>query len=686
MPEQITYPDTRRVDVNEERFGLTVRDPYRWLEDDARESAEVAAWVAAQDALTTRTLAALPGRDIFRTRLRVLFDHERGTAPHERGGRYFFIRHTGLQDQVVLICRDGVDGPERVLVDANTWSEDGATALAEWSVSDDGSLVAYAIQDGGTDWRTVRVLDVATGEVLPDKVERVRFSNISWAKGGFFYSRYPDRAAGVSSQAGVKNHAVYFHALGTEQSQDRLVYAHPDKPDALNLADVTQDGRYAAIYPTPGVGANALAIVDLASADWTPRVLVENFEAEWTVIGNVGPKLFVMTSRGAERRKIVTLDLAEAEPAFADLIPQQGATMNDAALVGNRLIVTYLVDAKTEIRRFHLDGTPDGSVALPGIGSAGGFRGHPSGNEAFFVFTSFNAPTTIYRYDVAANESTVWAAPDTGFDPRSIVVEQRFYTSKDGTRIPIFIVRRADVTAPAPTLLYAYGGFGISMIPYYNPSQLAWVEQGGVAAIANIRGGGEYGKAWHEAGRLMNKQNVFDDFIAAGEFLKAEGITSPDGLVIHGESNGGLLVGAVVNQRPDLFAAALPGVGVMDMLRFAEFTGGGLWMADYGDPAEEGHFRNLHAYSPYHNVKAGASYPAILATTADTDDRVVPGHSFKYVAALQAADSSGKPHLLRVDIRAGHGAGKPMAKVVEELADLWAFAARWSGLQVKPVG
>ena len=682
MTLDLTYPETRRVDVAEEQFGQTVPDPYRWLEEDAHRDAEVAAWVKAQNEVTSRYLATLPGRGVFRQRLRALFKHERVTAPQERGGRYFYTRNSGLQNQATLVVREGADGPERMLIDPNGWAEDGATALAEWAASDDGAHLAYAVQEGGTDWRTIKVLNTGTGDVLDDKVEWARFSGISWAKdgSGFFYSRYPDPGQGGSRQSGVKHHAVYYHALGTDQAQDRLVYATPGQPNLLNLVDVSDDGRYAAVYSMPGVGANALTIVDLASADWKPRKLIETFEAEWSVLGNIGTKLLVMTSKDAERRKIVSLDLAEADPAFEDVVAQQDAVMSNAWMLGERLIVSYLVDAKTEMRRYRLDGTPDGVVDLPGIGSAGGFQGDPKGSDAFFVFTSFNAPTTVYRYDVTDNTSTVWAQPDAGFDLDSINVEQRFYTSKDGTRVPMFIVRRKDVTGPAPTMLYGYGGFGISMIPFYSPQQLAWVEQGGVFAVANIRGGDEYGKGWHNAGRFEKKQNVFDDFIAAGEYLKAEGITSPGGLAIQGESNGGLLVGAVVNQRPDLFAAALPGVGVMDMLRFHKFTGGQLWVSDYGDPEQENHFRNLLAYSPYHNVRPGEHYPAIFATTADTDDRVVPGHTFKYMAAVQAADTGSKPHLMRIETRAGHGAGKPMDKVIEETADMWAFAAHFTGL------
>lgn len=685
MASAFVYPKTRALDLAEDHFGQMVADPYRWLEEDIRNDAEVAAWAKAQNDATQNYLATLPGRDIFKTRLQKLFDHERVSAPWARGGRYVYTRQTGLQNQPVLVMRNGLEGPERVLIDPNDWSSDGTIAMGEWAISDDGALIAYSIQQAGTDWRSIRVFDVNAREDLADEVTRARFMTIAWTKdaSGYFYSRYPDAAEGESSQAGVQNHAVYFHRLGTSQAMDRLVYATPDMPHLVNVGYVTDDGRYLVLLSTPGPGANALAIIDLADPDWTPRPLVTTLDADWHVYGNVGTKLFIGTNHAAERRKIVSLDLAETELNFKDVVAEQDATLSYAALLGGKLLAAYLVDAKSELRRYNLDGTPDGIVDLPGIGTVGGFRGDQDSSEVFFVFTSYNIPTTIYRYDVTSNTTYVWAKPEAGIDFDRISVEQRFYPSKDGTRIPMFIIRRKDVTGPAPTLLYAYGGFGISMIPFYAPTQMAWVEQGGVSVVANIRGGGEYGKSWHDAGRFANRQNAFDDFIAAGEYLKAEGITSPEGLAVQGESNGGLLMGAVVNQRPDLFAAALPGVGVMDMLRFPLFTGGAMWMEDFGDPRQEKHFHALRSYSPYHNVRSRVDYPAILVNTADTDDRVIPGHSFKYVAALQAADIGDKPHLLRVETRAGHGAGKPTDKVIEETADQWAFIAHWTGLKVK---
>jgi prolyl oligopeptidase len=684
MMPTITYPETKRVDVVEKPFGQTIADPYRWLENDVRNDKSVAAWVESQNKVTNAYLNTLPGRDIFRERLKQLYNYEQFSIPVKQGGRYFYLHNSGLQNQPILQVRDSVDGAGRVLIDPNRWSKDGATALAEWSVSDDGKRVVYAVQDGGTDWRTIRVLDVNTGKVLGDEIKWARLTTIAWVKdgSGFFYTRYPEPKQGEAFQAVAENQTVYFHRLGTPQTQDRLVYATPDQPTLVHNIDITADGRYLTIVSTPVAIGNKLTVVDLQSADWKPRKLVDKLDDEWSVVGNVGTKFFLKTTQDAPRRKVVTMDIAAAVPVITTVVPQQDAILGNASLVGGRILISSFVDVKTEVRRYTLDGKADGVVKLPGIGTAGGFKSKQDDPETFFIFTSFNTPGAIYQYDVASNTARVWAQPKVAIDLNRIAVEQRFYQSKDGTRVPMFIVRRKDVTRSAPTLLYAYGGYGIPMLPAFSPEPLGWVEQGGVYAIANIRGGSEYGKAWHEAGRRQNKQNVFDDFIAAGEYLKAQGITPQNGLAIQGGSNGGLLIGAVVNQRPDLFAAALPQVGVMDMLRFDQFTGGKLWLDEYGSPAREADFRNLLKYSPYHNIQSGKPYPAILATTADTDDRVVPGHTFKYVAALQAADIGDKPHLARIETRAGHGAGKPTDKIIEETADMWTFAAHWTGLEV----
>ena len=681
------YPQTRRVDVVEEQFGVKVADPYRWLENDVRNDKEVADWVAAENKVTDAYLATLPGRQLFAERIKKLFNYERFGAPVKKGGRYFYAHNAGLQNQAVLWVRDALDGQGRVLIDPNGWSKDGATALAEWLPSEDGKLLAYSIQDGGTDWRTIKVIDTATGKETGDEISWAKFTmGLSWAKdgSGFFYSRYPEPPADAKFQALNENHKVYFHKLGTPQSADRLVYETPDHPSQSHYAGITDDGRYLFIGTTEGTdNKNLVHVVDLTDPKWQAKTIIGKLENDWSPIGNKGSVFYFSTNAGAPRDRIVSIDIADPKLTPKQIVAEQKETLAGASIVGDRLILNYMVDAKTEVRRYKLDGTADGKVALPGIGTASGFGGEIDDPETFFAFTSFNYPTTIFRYDVATGKATPWAQPKVAFDPSQYKVEQRFFASKDGTRVPMFVVRKATTTGPAPTLLWGYGGFNVPYTPSFSAARVAWMEQGGVFVLANIRGGGEYGKAWHDGGRLANKQNVFDDFIGAGEYLIKEGITGKDQLAIQGGSNGGLLIGAVVNQRPDLFAAALPAVGVMDMLRFDRWTAGRYWVDDYGYPSKEADFKRLYAYSPYHNIKGGRAYPAILVTTADTDDRVVPGHSFKYTAALQAADIGDKPHLARIETRAGHGSGKPTDKIIEEAADLYAFAGKWTGMQVK---
>ena len=686
MPK-LTYPATPKVDQVDEQFGVKVADPYRWLENDVRTDPKVAAWVAEQNKVTDAYLATLPGRQVFADRMKQLYDYERFGLPSRKGGKYFYSRNTGLQNQSVLYVRETLDGEGRVLIDPNAWAKDGATALGGYSPSDDGTKLLYSIQDGGTDWRTLKVLDVATGKDTGDQLEWVRGLG-DWTKDGtgFFYTRYPEPPAGQKFQALALNAKVYFHRLGTPQSADRLVYATPDLPKRGHYGSVTDDGRWLVIYTTEGTdNRNELTLIDLQSSDWKPRKLIEGLNNDWSVIGNVGSKFYVQTNKDAPRNRIVTLDVAQANPQPVQVVAEDKAVLDGSGIVGGVLIADYMVDVKSEVRRYALDGKLIGKVDLPGIGSAGGFGGDPKDPETFYAFTSFATPTTIYRYNVQTGHTSVWAAPKVAFDPSNYEVKQVFYPSKDGTNIPMFIVHKKGLKGPAPTILYGYGGFNVSLTPSFSATRVAWMEQGGVIAQPNLRGGGEYGKAWHDAGRLANKQNVFDDMIAAAEYLNKAGISSPQTTVIQGGSNGGLLVGAVINQRPDLFAAALPAVGVMDMTRFDRWTAGRYWVDDYGYPSKEADFRTLYKYSPYHNVQGGKTYPAILATTADTDDRVVPGHTFKYTAAIQAADIGPKPHLVRIETRAGHGSGKPTDKIIEEAADLWAFSAKWTGMDVKPV-
>ena len=689
MTATITYPTTRRVDQVDEQFGVKVADPYRWLENDVRTDSEVKAWVDAEVATTNAYLETLPGRDVFKARMKQLYNYERFGLPVKKGGKYFYSRNSGLQNQSVLYVRDTLTGEGRVVIDPNGWSKDGATALAEWVPSEDGSKVLYGVQDGGTDWRTLKVLDVATGQLLSDTIEWVKFSGLSWAKdgSGFFYSAFPAPAEGAKFQALNESQKVFFHKLGTPQTADRLIYATPEKPRQGHIAQLTDDGRWLVIATTQGTDRRyEVHVIDQTQPGAAPQMVFAGLEYEWQLAGNAGATLFWKTNSGAPRLRIVATDLSKAGelPVLREIVPEDKAVLESATIIGGNLIAEYLVDVKSEVRLYTLEGKRRGTLPLPGIGSVGGFGGDQLDAETFFAFTSFATPTTIYRYDVKTNTATPWAAPKVAFNPADYVVEQKFYASKDGTKVPMFVVhKKALPKGPAPTLLYAYGGFNISTLPGFSATRLAWMEQGGVLAVANIRGGGEYGSAWHDGGRLEKKQNVFDDFIAAGEYLIANGITTKDKLTIQGGSNGGLLIGAVVNQRPDLFAAALPAVGVMDMLRFDRFTAGRYWVDDYGYPSKEADFKVLLAYSPYHNVKSGVAYPAILATTADTDDRVVPGHTFKYTAAIQHADIGPKPHLVRIETRAGHGSGKPTDKVIEEAADLWAFAAKWTGMTVK---
>jgi prolyl oligopeptidase len=683
----VAYPETARGDVVEEQFGERIADPYRWLETDVRQDPRVRDWVTAQNRVTQSFLALLPHRAAFRARMTEMYDYERFELPEKAGNRYFYTRNDGLQNQAVLYVREGLNGAPRALIDPNTWSQDGATALASWDPSEDGRHLLYAVQDGGTDWRTLRVLDVATGRPMQDEVRWVKFSSLDWAKdgSGFYYSRFPEPEAAAQFQSTNENHSVYFHRLGTPQSEDRLVYATPDRPRLSHNGEVSEDGRWLIVTTSQGTDNRYdVILIDLRRPEAPPRPLITGFEHDWSYLGNSGTTFYWQTNNGAARQRIVATDVSRPQLAIREIVPEDAATLQGASIVGGRLIARYLVDAKSEVRTFDLDGTRTGTISLPGIGTASGFQGDQSSGETFYSFASFNRPAMILRYDVASGRSSTFAEPTLRFDPARYEVRQVFYNSRDGTRVPMFLVHRRDLdrSRPQPTLLYAYGGFNASELPRYQPKWMTWVDMGGVLAVANLRGGGEYGRAWHDAGRLANKQNTFDDFVAAAEYLIRERTTTRRQLAIEGRSNGGLLIGAVLNQRPDLFAAALPTVGVMDMLRFDRFTAGRYWVDDYGHPDREAEFRVLRAYSPYHNIRSGVRYPPMLVTTADTDDRVVPMHSFKYIAAIQHADRTGAPHLIRVETRAGHQAGKPTDKQIEEYSDMYAFIAQFTGLAV----
>ncbi len=709
----LKYPETKTVPVVDEQFGVKVADPYRWLEDDVRTSKDVADWVAAEKAVADGYLDALPGKAPLAAKMKTLYNYERYSLPEKAGAQYFFTKNDGLQNQSVLYVRKGLKGKDRVLIDPNTWAKDGATALDSWVASKNGKLLAYAIQDGGSDWRTIKVLDVTTGKPLPDEIQWAKFTNISWVGNeGFLYSRFAAPSEGAAFQQLNYNQTVYFHKIGTPQSADQVVYATPDRKELGHSAEVTQDGKWVVLTSSSGTDEKyELNLIPLdKKRDWKVQGLVQGLEFDWQLIEGVGDTLYFATNMDAPKLKVVRIDLSsfpsvsshpsdcgsgsddlqvtscsklKSKQSFTDIIPERAETLARAQIVGDRMVLSYLKDAASMAMMTDLNGKPVQQIALNSIGTASGFGGKPGDPETFYSFSSFNQPGAVYRFDSRTGKSTPFALPKLSFKPEDIAISQIFYPSKDGTKIPMFIVHKKglDVSKGAPTILYGYGGFNISSLPGYSPTRMAWIQSGGVFAVANLRGGGEYGKPWHDAGRLLNKQNVFDDFIAAGEYLVAKGITTKGQLAVEGRSNGGLLVGAVVNQRPDLFAAAHAAVGVMDMLRFDRFTAGRYWVDDYGYPNKEADFKNLLTYSPYHNIKTGVEYPAVIVSTADTDDRVVPGHSFKYTAALQAADTGDKPKIIRIETRAGHGSGKPTDKLIEEYSEIYAFLAKWTGME-----
>jgi prolyl oligopeptidase len=687
-PAAMPYPPTRRGDQVDDHHGVPVADPYRWLED--ADAAETRAWIEAQNRLTFGYLAAIPARDRIRERLTRLWDFERYTLPFQEGGRYFYSRNTGLQNQSVLYVAEALNAEPRVLLDPNPLSADGTVALSGLAVSRDGRFLAYSLSSAGSDWQEWKVRDVATGEDRPDRLQWCKFTGAAWTHDhqGFFYGRYAEPRPGQELQEANYFQKLYYHRLGTTQSEDILVYQRPDQKEWGFGSRVTEDGRYLLIHVWHGTEPrNRVFYKDLqdpqapaVSPERSPVIeLLTEADAEYDFIGSDGPVFWFLTDREAPRRRVIAIDTRRPAPEqWQELIPQAAETLQSASAVGERFFASYLKDARAQVRVFALDGTPQGEVALPGLGSVSGFGGKRQDQETFYVFTSFTTPATIYRYDVATGASTIFRQPAVAFNPADFETRQVFYTSRDGTRVPMFLTHRKGLRRDGgnPTYLYGYGGFQASLTPYFSPADLVWMELGGILAIANLRGGGEYGQEWHEAGIKLKKQNVFDDFIAAAEWLIANRYTSPTRLAIGGGSNGGLLVGASMTQRPDLFAAALPAVGVMDMLRFHKFTIGWAWTSDYGSPDNPEEVRALHAYSPLHNLKPGTPYPATLVTTSDHDDRVVPAHSFKFAAALQAAQAGDRPALIRIETQAGHGGGKPTAKIIEEVADRWAFLTR----------
>ena len=682
------YPPAPTADVIEDHHGVRVADPYRPLEDP--DSKESRAWIEAQNKLTFGFLEAIPARERINRRLTALWNYERFGVPFKEGDRYFFSRNTGLQNQGVLYSTPAPEAEPRALLDPNTLSPDGTVALTRAIVSDDGRLLAYGLASAGSDWQEWKVRDVETGRDRDDHLRWVKFSSASWAKdgSGFYYSRFPEPQPGENLKGANYYHKLYYHALGTPQEQDRLVYDRPDQKDWNFDGDVTDDGRYLIITVSKGTDRKYRVLYkDLAApgaAEASPVELIGEFEHEYGFIDNDGPVFWFKTNKDAPRGRVVAIDTRRPAPEhWREVIPQAAETLEDVSLVGDHFFASYLKDAHAQVKVFDLAGRFVRDVTLPGLGSIDGFRGKRADRETFYAFTSYTTPTTIYRYDVATGRSDVFRQPKVDFDPADYETRQVFYASKDGTRVPMFLSHRKGLKHDGsnPTLLYGYGGFNITITPGFSPSNLVWMEQGGVLAVPNLRGGGEYGEEWHQAGAKHNKQNVFDDFIAAAEWLIENKVTSTPKLAIEGRSNGGLLVGACMTQRPELFGAAVPGVGVLDMLRFHKFTIGWAWADEYGSADDAGAFETLYAYSPLHNLKPGTCYPPTLIVTADHDDRVVPAHSFKFAAALQAAQGCDNPVLIRIETKAGHGAGKPTAKQIEEAADKWAFLVRVLGVE-----
>ncbi len=686
------YPKARVSDQVDDYFGTKVRDPYRWMEDV--DSSEVKSWVDAENQLTRGYLDGVPGREKMHTRLMDLTNFERYTAPERRGSRYFYTHNTGLQNQNVVLWQEGLKGEPKVLLDPNTMSKDGTVALSGMSVTEDGRLAAYSIADAGSDWVKWHVREVETGKDLPDLVEWSKFSGASWLKdgSGFFYEGY-----GVPKDAGTKDapslkaanyfHKVFLHKLGTPQSEDVLVFERPDDKELNVAAAVTEDGQYLILYSMKGTSPNnELSIKDLTHPGAPVIKVVTTPDAVYQPIANDGTKFWVKTTLDAKNGKVIAIDLKHPDRAdWKTVVPETKNSLEGVSMVNDTLIASYLEDAKTMVELHRPDGGLIERLTLPSIGTATGFGGERRDKETFFQFSNFVTPGTIYRLDMATRKVELYRAPKLKFDPAAFETKQVFYKSKDGTRVPMFITAKKGLVLNGqnPTLLYAYGGFNISLMPEFSAARLLWMEMGGVYAQPGLRGGGEYGEAWHEAGTKLHKQNVFDDFIAAAEWLVANKYTSPRKLAINGGSNGGLLMGAVETQRPELFGAVLAQVGVMDMLRFDKFTIGWAWKADYGAPSEnEAEFHAIYKYSPVHNVRPGMTYPPTLIMTADHDDRVFPAHSFKFAAAMQADQvKDGPPVLIRVETRAGHGSGMPLSKRVELSVDQYAFLVKELGME-----
>ncbi|RKD92738.1 prolyl oligopeptidase family serine peptidase [Mangrovibacterium diazotrophicum] len=682
--QKLNYPTTKKQDITDDYFGTVVEDPYRWLENDTAPETEE--WVKEQNEVTFGYLSKLPNRDKISQQLTDFLNYERIGTPSKKGNKYFFFKNDGLQNQSVLYMTDSLNGEASVLLDPNQLSEDGTIALSTMKISDDAKYLVYSIARSGSDWNEVFVKDIETGRSLDDHLMWVKFSGLAWYDGGIFYSRYDEPEAGSELSKLNEFQKVYYHKIGTPQSEDVLVKEDLEHSKRMWGAGITEDKRFLILSSSEGTSGNALMVKDLSNPKNEFVSLMESYEYDFDLVDNIGDQLYIKTNYKAPRYRLVKIDFAHpAEENWTEILPEQENVLESASFHAGQIVAQYMKDAHNVVEVYHADGKLDYELQLPGIGTVGEFTGEKDETESFFSYTSFNTPGEIYQYNYETKEMKLYFRPKVGFNPDDFVVKQAFYTSKDSTKVPMFIVHKKGIELDGnnPTLLYGYGGFNISLTPSYSSTRMVLLENGGVLAIANLRGGGEYGEEWHKAGTKLQKQNVFDDCIAAAEYLVTTKYTNPDKLALMGGSNGGLLVGAVINQRPDLFKVALPAVGVLDMLRYQNFTIGWAWAGDYGrsDDSEE-MFKYLYNYSPYHNIKANTNYPAILVTTADHDDRVVPAHSFKYAARMQELANSELPALIRIDTKAGHGAGKPTTKIIEEYTDVWSFTFYHLGMKI----
>ncbi len=680
---KMEYPITKKEVVKDVYFETEVEDPYRWLEDDNSE--ETGQWVKAQNEVTFNYLNQLPGREKINSRLTELWNYPKSTTPFKKAGKYFFFKNDGLQNQNVLFIAENLEAEPEILLDPNTLSEDGTVALSGIEISPDGKYLIYQIAKSGSDWNEVFVMDIESRENLPDHIEWLKFSGVSWYNNGFFYSAYDAPAEGDELKQSNENHKVMFHKLGTTQAEDKLIFKEPEHPKRLFGLGITEDERFMALYKMEASNGQAVSVKDLTKKDAEFIPLMESFDYSFTIVENIDENIYVLTNYQAPKYRLIKINMdAPEEENWEVIIPEKENVLGSASFIGGKIVADYMKDAHSVVEVYNYDGTFDYEIELPGIGSVGTFSGKKEEAEAFYSYTSFNTPGEIYRYNFDTMETELYFRPNVKFNPDEFEVSQHFYESKDGTKIPMFLFHKKgiELNGKNPVLLYAYGGFNISLTPTFSVTRMNFVENGGVFALANLRGGGEYGEEWHKAGTKLQKQNVFDDFIAAAEYLISEKYTNPSKLAIMGGSNGGLLVGAVTNQRPELFKVAIPAVGVMDMLRYHKFTIGWAWAGDYGTSEDSKEmFEYLYNYSPYHTIIEGGKYPAVLATTADHDDRVVPAHTFKYMARLQEYNAGKLPVLVRIETKAGHGGGKPTEKIIEEYTDLWAFTFYHLGMK-----